>query len=47
MATHVQCTPDDLNDAKNPAEGHIKSPPSAPVMKEDRNADPIKENEYS
>lgn len=47
MATHVQCTPEELNDAKNPAEAQLKSQPSAPVMKEDRNADPIKADVYS
>lgn len=46
-ATHVQCTPEDLNGAKNPSDSNLKTAPTGPVMKEDRNADPIKDNTFT
>ena len=47
LTTHALCRPDDLNTVSNPNEPDLASASSAPVMPEDREADPIAEDVIS
>jgi hypothetical protein len=46
LTTHALCRPDDLNAVQNPREGDLKPTSEAVVMQEDRNPDPIIENQF-